>query len=81
MADTKNSGIRTAGAKALLLAKVGVVVVGAGVLGTVSTGRADTMQAPYCEDDWCYGAECVDDWPGMNCDQEMSYCFPTVCVP
>ena len=82
MTDTKSNAIRAVGATTFFLATMGVGAVGGGVLGTLSTGPADTMQAPfYCEDDWCQGSTCTHDWPGMNCDQELSYCFPSVCTP
>ena len=82
MTDTKRKGIRAAGAAVFFLATMGVGVAGGGVLGTLLTGPAETMQLPpYCEDDICRGFECTYDFPGLNCDQEFSYCVSSVCMP
>ena len=82
MTDTKRKGIRAAGAAVFFLATMGVGVAGGGVLGTLLTGPAETMQLPpYCEDDICRRFECTYDFPGLNCDQEFSYCVSSVCMP
>ena len=59
----------------------GGVVLGS-VLGTLAR-PVEAVQAPYCEEDECGpGGVCEHDgFTGMNCDQELAYCFSSICMP